>query len=174
MVTTIYGDSLKEALKNFVKINEAYDINKLLVADANKRYNVNLNYYKEFNKNKVNIKINPINNDNDNVGWNTYPSNTIKPIMSDKGPVGYMLPQELLSPTLTNNLLSPISPTLTNNLLSSTLTNNLLSPTLTNNLLPISPMITAPNRLPAVNSYNQTLNLALLSQLNNNNLPKLI
>ena len=33
IVQTINGDSLKDAIKNFVKINDMYSLNKLIVTD---------------------------------------------------------------------------------------------------------------------------------------------
>jgi hypothetical protein len=74
VVQTINGDSLKEAIKNFVKVNDMYSLNKLIVTDQqNAFYNANINYYKNNNKNKV--KINIQKNNTDNVGWTVYPQN---------------------------------------------------------------------------------------------------
>jgi hypothetical protein len=46
IVSSINGDSLKEAIKNFAKVNYAYQFNNLLLADQiNNRYQAKLNYY---------------------------------------------------------------------------------------------------------------------------------
>ena len=90
VVQTINGDSLKDAIKNFVKINDMYSLNKLIVTDQqNAFYNANINYYRNDNKNKVRINID---RNIDNVGWNVYPKNEpnflistplVAPIFSD-------------------------------------------------------------------------------------------
>jgi hypothetical protein len=74
VIQTINGDSLKDAIKNFVKVNDAYRVNKIIVTDQqNAYYNATINYYKnKYNKNKAKIDI--IRNI-DNVGWNVYPKN---------------------------------------------------------------------------------------------------
>ena len=38
VVQTINGDSLKDAIKNFVKINDMYSLNKLIVTDQQNAY----------------------------------------------------------------------------------------------------------------------------------------
>jgi len=72
VVTSIQGDSLKEAIKNFVKVNYAYQFRNFVLADQVNKYNANINYYKENNKNKIGINIS-----SNDVGLNMYPSNSI-------------------------------------------------------------------------------------------------
>jgi hypothetical protein len=92
VVQTINGDSLKDAIKNFVKINDMYSLNKLIVTDQqNAYYNANINYYKnKYNKNKASINIS---RNIDNVGWNVYPKNE----------PGFLLNTPLVTPIISNN-----------------------------------------------------------------------
>jgi len=97
VVQTINGDSLKEAIKNFVKINDMYSLNKLIVTDQqNAFYNANINYYKNNNINKV--KINIQKNNTDNVGWTVYPQNE----------PNYLVSPMISSVITTNTGLNPI------------------------------------------------------------------
>jgi hypothetical protein len=59
IVTTIHGDSFKEAIKNFVKVNYNYEINQLIFKDQMNHYEAKLRYYKENQKNKVGITVYP-------------------------------------------------------------------------------------------------------------------
>lgn len=61
-VVDIYGDSFKEAVKNYVKVNHAMNINRLIIKDQNDHYEARLRYYKENNKNKVGIDVYPYTN----------------------------------------------------------------------------------------------------------------
>jgi len=80
IVTSIEGDSLKEAIKNFVKVNHAYQFRNFVLADQVNKYNANINYYRQNNKNKIGINIS--NNSID--GINMYPSNSgIQPIYKE-------------------------------------------------------------------------------------------
>jgi hypothetical protein len=104
IVQTINGDSLKEAIKNFVKVNDMYSLNKLIVTDQqNAFYNANINYYKNDNKNKVKIDIQRKNTDN--VGWTVYPQNEPNYLI---GPVAGVSP---VITTISNN--SGINPIVT-------------------------------------------------------------
>ena len=75
IVSPIYqkidGDSLKSAIKNFVKINDMNRLTQLIVSDQqnNTYYNASINYYNSNNARKARISI----SNTDNVGWNVYP-----------------------------------------------------------------------------------------------------
>ena len=98
VVQSINGDSLKDAIKNFVKINDMYSLNKLIVTDQqNAYYNANINYYKNNNKNKVKIDIQK--NNTDNVGWSVYPKNDPNFLVSTSA--NYMTP--FMTPTMSIN-----------------------------------------------------------------------
>lgn len=98
VVQTINGDSLKDAIKNFVKINDMYSLNKLIVTDQqNAYYNANINYYKNNNKNKVKIDIQK--NNTDNVGWSVYPQN--EPSFLVGTSANYMTPTMSMNPIVT-------------------------------------------------------------------------
>ena len=99
VVQTINGDSLKDAIKNFVKINDMYSLNKLIVTDQqNAYYNANINYYKNNNKNKVKIDIQKKYN-TDNVGWTVYPQN--EPNFLVSASANYMTPTMSINPIVT-------------------------------------------------------------------------
>ena len=111
VVQTINGDSLKDAIKNFVKINDMYSLNKLIVTDQqNAFYNANINYYKNNNKNKVKIDIQK--NNTDNVGWTVYPQNEpnylFSPVNSVISPVNSVISPVISSVISSNTGLNPI------------------------------------------------------------------
>jgi hypothetical protein len=56
----IYGDSFKEAVKNYVKLKHNYDINNLIISDQQTyAYQAKLRYYMENQRNKVGIDFYP-------------------------------------------------------------------------------------------------------------------
>lgn len=155
IVTSINGDSLKEAIKNFAKVNYAYQFNNLLLADQiNNRYQANINYYSVNNKNKIGIAINRA---SDNVGLTAYPKNSLQPILKENSngsmtEIGYGIPLSL-SPT---------------NILSSTV-----------NTIEMKPMISAPNMIsttdsgivlnttmPLLNNPIMTPNYSMIARIN--------
>lgn len=58
--STIYGDSFKEAVKNFIKLNHNLNITKMIVKDQSKQIEAKMNYYKEDGRNKVGINMFPV------------------------------------------------------------------------------------------------------------------
>jgi hypothetical protein len=60
-VGTIEGDSFKEAIKNFVKINYNVAINSMILQDQMNHYEARLRYFKENQKDKVGITVYPYN-----------------------------------------------------------------------------------------------------------------
>ena len=58
----IYGDSFKEAIKNYVKLNYAANITNMIIKDQANHYQTRVRYYKENNKNKVGIDVYPYTN----------------------------------------------------------------------------------------------------------------
>ena len=60
--TDIYGDSFKEAVKNYVKFNYNKEITELIIKDQQTHYKTRLKYYNENNKNKVGIDVYPYTN----------------------------------------------------------------------------------------------------------------
>jgi hypothetical protein len=61
-VADIYGDSFKEAVKNYVKINHNINITNMIIKDQSNHYETRLRYYMENNKNKVGIDVYPYTN----------------------------------------------------------------------------------------------------------------
>lgn len=60
VVADIYGDSFKEAVKNYVKFKNDYDLNKIIITDRmNNAYKIKLRYYMENEKNKVGMDFYP-------------------------------------------------------------------------------------------------------------------
>jgi len=59
---TIYGDSFKQAIKNYIKINRNLNINQMIVTDQTNHIKATMKYYKEDIRNKVGINIVPVSN----------------------------------------------------------------------------------------------------------------
>ena len=70
----IYGDSFKEAVKNYVKFNHKLNITNMIIKDQSNHYNTKLRYYIENNKNKVGIDVYPY--------TNVFPYTNVQPVMS--------------------------------------------------------------------------------------------
>jgi hypothetical protein len=105
--STIYGDSFKEAIKQFVKLNHDININKMIIKDRQKQMIASINYYKQDSRNKVGINMYPVGLD--------YPipiltSNTQIPISINRSlPLNPMI-NPMINPII-NPMLSPmISP----------------------------------------------------------------
>lgn len=62
IATVIEGDSYKEAIKNFVKINYDMAIKSMIIQDQMNHYQAKMKYYKENNKNKIGITVYPYTN----------------------------------------------------------------------------------------------------------------
>ena len=45
--STIYGDSFKDAIKSYIKLNHNLNISKMIIKDQTKQVQANINYYKE-------------------------------------------------------------------------------------------------------------------------------
>jgi hypothetical protein len=93
----IYGDSFKEAVKNYVKLKHDYDINKIIIADqSNHAYEAKLRYYMENQKNKVGIDFYPF-------PYNNIPllvlPNTPLITTSNTNSIVYSTPNALLAPS---------------------------------------------------------------------------
>jgi len=60
--TVIEGDTYKEAIKNFVKLNYNMAIQSMIIQDQMNHYQAKMKYYKENNKNKIGITVYPYTN----------------------------------------------------------------------------------------------------------------
>ncbi len=58
--STIYGDSFKEAVKNFIKLNHNLNITRMIIKDQTNQVEANINYYKQDGRNKVGINMFPV------------------------------------------------------------------------------------------------------------------
>ena len=59
MQVDIMGDSVTDAIKNFIKINHELAINKLILQDEGKRMYARIRYFEDQNKHKVGIDVYP-------------------------------------------------------------------------------------------------------------------
>ena len=95
-VMSINADSFKNAVKNYVKMNQNLNLTSLIIADHQSRYmKANLNYYNINDKKKVSISLLPT----------VWPSGPLLPSM----PLGIKKDGEIMSP-LTS---WPYSPSIT-------------------------------------------------------------
>jgi hypothetical protein len=62
IVADIYGDSFKEAVKNYIKFNYNLNITNMIIKDQFNHYETRLRYYQENNKNKVGFDVYPYTN----------------------------------------------------------------------------------------------------------------
>jgi hypothetical protein len=83
IIATIDGDSLKEAVKNFIKINHSLNITNMIIKDQSNNIEARIKYYQQDGRNKVGINMFPINSNYLPIASNTYiPNNIIQPSMS--------------------------------------------------------------------------------------------
>ena len=93
----IDGDTINEAIKNYIKYYQDINLTKLIIQDNNKYYNSIINYYEKNGHKKVQIKTYPgYPLDYNNVGYNALGYNN----------VGYNVPVLLNQPVLS---LSPLA-----------------------------------------------------------------
>jgi len=53
------AETVKDAIKNYVKFHRNYEITQLMMADQKQRYEAKLKYFKHDGRNKVGINIYP-------------------------------------------------------------------------------------------------------------------
>jgi len=56
----IYGDSFKEAVKNYIKLKRNFNLTQMIISDQQRNMQANIRYYKEDGRNKVGINMFPI------------------------------------------------------------------------------------------------------------------
>jgi hypothetical protein len=95
--STMYGDSFKDAIKDFVKLNRHMNITNMIIRDQAKHYQANIRYYQEDTRNKVGIDVYPT----------TFP---FMPPIVVNGSMNNTMPFAPLSPLSPLGPLSPISP----------------------------------------------------------------
>ncbi|VVU95444.1 hypothetical protein CPAV1605_1195 [seawater metagenome] len=54
------ANSVKDAIKNYVKFHRNYEITQLMMSDQEKRYKAKLKYFKHDGRNKVGINVYPV------------------------------------------------------------------------------------------------------------------
>jgi hypothetical protein len=83
IVTTINGDSMKEAIKNFIKINHNLNITNMIIKDQSQNVEARMNYYQHDGRNKVGINMYPIHTNVLPIANNVFiPNNVIEPSMN--------------------------------------------------------------------------------------------
>jgi hypothetical protein len=60
IVTTIDGDTFKDAIKNFVKLRYDLNLTNMIIADQSQRMMAKMNYYIHDGRNKVGINMFPV------------------------------------------------------------------------------------------------------------------
>ncbi len=58
--TTIYGDSFKEAVKSFIKLNHDLKLTEMIIKDQGRNIQAQIKYYQEDGRNKVGINMFPV------------------------------------------------------------------------------------------------------------------
>lgn len=106
--TTIFGDSFKDAIKNYIKLNHNLNITQMIIKDQNRNINAQIQYYKQDGRNKVGINMFPVGLQYPTpiVTNNTY----VPPKIVDFGPSGLMP----FSPMSLSPVGSPFIPTVIN------------------------------------------------------------
>ncbi len=59
-VATIDGDSFKDAIKNFIKLNHNINITQMIIKDQSNQMRANIKYYQQDGRNKVGINMFPV------------------------------------------------------------------------------------------------------------------
>ena len=54
------ANTVKDAIKNYVKFHRNYEIGQIMMTDQMKHYKANLKYFKHDGRNKVGINVYPI------------------------------------------------------------------------------------------------------------------
>ena len=65
--TDIYGESYKDAIKHFVKLNRNLNISQMIIKDQTQHIEARMKYYQEDGRNKVGINMYPTNWNNANI-----------------------------------------------------------------------------------------------------------
>jgi hypothetical protein len=58
--TSIYGDTFKEAIKNYIKLNHNLNISQMIVKDQTNHMQANIKYYQQDGRNRVGINMFPV------------------------------------------------------------------------------------------------------------------
>jgi hypothetical protein len=56
----IYGDSFKDAVKNYVKLNRNLNLTQMIIKDQSNNMQAQIRYYQEDGRNKVGINMFPV------------------------------------------------------------------------------------------------------------------
>ena len=62
IVASIDGDSFKDAIKTYIKLNHNINLNRLIISDQQQTVQANLKYYQQDGRNKVGIDMYPVTN----------------------------------------------------------------------------------------------------------------
>jgi hypothetical protein len=106
--SSIYGDSFKNAIKNYIKINHNLQINNMIITDQTRNMQANIKYYQEDGRNKVGINMYPVGLDQPIpivTNNNTYiPPRYVSPLVNSVFPMSPFSPVPMMPfvPTVIN------------------------------------------------------------------------
>jgi hypothetical protein len=113
ITTSIYGDTFKEAIKNYIKLNHNLNISQMVVTDQTNHMQANIKYYQQDGRNRVGINMFPTSNTWPSmmvVNNDTYVPQNIMPIPSVAAVVTAPSPFMPLQTNVINSSFFPLSP----------------------------------------------------------------
>jgi hypothetical protein len=60
VVSTVYSDSFKDAIKQYIETNRAMNINQMIIHDRMNRMQANIRYYNQDGRSKMGINMFPV------------------------------------------------------------------------------------------------------------------
>jgi hypothetical protein len=60
VVTTVFSDSFKDAIKQYIETNRAMNINQMIIQERMNRMQANIRYYNQDGRSKMGINMFPI------------------------------------------------------------------------------------------------------------------
>ena len=60
VVSTVFSDSFKDAIKQYIETNRAMNINQMIIQDRMNRMQANIRYYNQDGRSKMGINMFPI------------------------------------------------------------------------------------------------------------------
>jgi hypothetical protein len=60
VISTVYSDSFKDAIKQYIETNRAMNINQMIIHDRMNRMQANIRYYNQDGRSKMGINMFPV------------------------------------------------------------------------------------------------------------------
>ena len=60
VVSTVFSDSFKDAIKQYIEINRSMNINQMIIHDQMNRMQANIRYYNQDGRSKMGINMFPV------------------------------------------------------------------------------------------------------------------